>query len=177
MWIFGYGSLIWRPSIPFKRKETAHIRGFVRRFYQGSTDHRGVPEAPGRVVTLLPQPGAVCWGLAFEVGPAHVGEVLERLDHREKGGYARHQIDLFLEDGEIVPGLVYVATDSNENYLGAAEPARIAAQAAKAEGPSGKNSEYVLELAKALREMDAEDQHVFAVEKALIKEIEASKDS
>eukprot|EP00850_Spirogloea_muscicola_P021507 SM000252S09059 [mRNA] locus=s252:98839:101363:+ [translate_table: standard] len=59
LWIFGYGSLVWRAEFEYDRRVVGYIRGYRRVFYQGSTDHRGTPELPGRTVTLEPQPGAV----------------------------------------------------------------------------------------------------------------------
>ena len=80
IWLFGYGSLIWRPDIPHRRAEPAHLPGYERRFWQGSHDHRGTPEAPGRVVTLVELAGAVCDGVAFRVPGADAETILERLD-------------------------------------------------------------------------------------------------
>jgi cation transport protein ChaC len=167
-WVFGYGSLIWRPAFPFAERRAGYIEGFVRRFWQGSTDHRGVPGAPGRVVTLVDERGARCHGVAYRLPEAEREEVLAHLDHREKGGYARHEVPLHLA-GEGAPraALVYVATAANPEYLGHAPLARLAEQIRHAHGPSGSNVEYVLQLAAALRAMDAEDDHVSALAAAL----------
>lgn len=165
MWIFGYGSLVWRPAFAHEERAPAYIVGWARRFFQGSTDHRGVPGAPGRVVTLLPSAEERCWGMAYRVHPRDRDEVLERLDHREKGGYARHDVSLVFQDGrpDVDQALVYVATPDNESYLGPAPLEAIAAQVRQSEGPSGPNDEYVLELAAALRALGASDPHVFAL--------------
>lgn len=162
VWIFGYGSLVWRPDFPFVDARPATIAGWTRRFWQGSTDHRGVPEAPGRVVTLVGAPGAVCWGRAYLIGAESREEVIAHLDYREKGGYALRDVEIAFPDGTApVPGLIYIAGPGNPNWLGEAEIDRIAIQVAGSAGPSGHNVEYVLELARALRDMGADDVHVF----------------
>lgn len=53
MWIIGYGSLIFKPPPLYSFKVTGYLEGYIRRFWQSSSDHRGTPEAPGRVVTLV----------------------------------------------------------------------------------------------------------------------------
>lgn len=165
MWIFGYGSLVWRPAFVHEEHTPAYIVGWARRFFQGSTDHRGVPGAPGRVVTLVPAHEERCWGMAYRVHPRHEAEVLARLDHREQGGYERHEASLVFSDGraEVDGALLYVATSDNENYLGPAPLEHIAAQVCRSHGPSGSNEEYVLELAAALLTLGASDEHVFAL--------------
>ncbi len=164
-WIFGYGSLLWRPAFPFVERRPGYIRGWARRFWQGSTDHRGVPEAPGRVVTLIVAPQQRCWGVAYRVASDAWEQVIQGLDHRERGGFERKRVTVEFRDSEqpAVEALVYVATERNPNYLGPATDFEIAAQIRHARGPSGPNAEYALELAAALRSIDADDDHVFSI--------------
>lgn len=175
LWLFGYGSLLWRPDFDYEQKVHGYVVGWARRFWQGSTDHRGVPEAPGRVVTLIEAAGAECWGTAYKVARSSHPGVLAELDRREQGGYRRRVISVNQADGRAgatLRALVYVAGPENPDYLGEAPLSLIARQVAQSRGPSGANADYVLQLAGALRAIGAYDSHVFDLEaelKALTK--------
>jgi cation transport regulator ChaC len=160
-WIFGYGSLLWRPDFPYLERVAAVLRGHSRRFWQGSPDHRGRVDAPGRVVTLVEQPGAHCWGAAYRVERAVLRDVIARLDERESGGFERSEQPIELASGTSDHALVYVARAGNPNFLGPAPLAAMAEQMCAASGRSGSNADYVLRLAAALRELGQRDDHVF----------------
>lgn len=98
-WIFGYGSLIWKPPPLYDQRVPGYIEGYVRRFWQASEDHRGTPEAPGRVVTLISkehwdtledthQATHRVWGAAYHIPRPKVAQVREYLDIREINGYS-----------------------------------------------------------------------------------------
>lgn len=172
LWLFAYGSLVWRPGFPYQQRRPGFIRGYTRRFWQGSTDHRGTPDAPGRVVTLLAAHEAVCWGVAYEIAAEHVGDVLPALDHREKGGYERIYTRATLAAHELAPQteidvLVYIAAADNPSYLGPAPVEEIARTVRVCQGPSGSNLDYLRRLAEALIEMGAEDAHVLELARLL----------
>jgi len=162
-WVFGYGSLIWKQDFPYRDARPGWITGWARRFWQGSHDHRGVEDDPGRVVTLVAAPGERCHGRAFLVEP----EVFEHLDHREKNGYDRIHVEIENESGNL-SGVVYRAAENNQAYLGPAPVDEMAAQINRCVGPSGTNRDYVLELARALRSMGYSDDHVFEVESRVL---------
>ena len=89
------------------------------------------------------------------------------LNHREKGGYTLHSVNFYPKDENVITFSVYVyiATESNEEFLGDAPMVDIAKQIAWSRGPSGDNSEYLLQLAKAVREIGVNDDHLFELEK------------
>lgn len=163
VWLFGYGSLIFKADFPYLERRPASLRGWCRRFWQGSHDHRGTPDAPGRVLTLTADADAVCDGMAYLITPA----MFAHLDHREKNGYLRLAVDIAFDDGGHAEALVYIATADNAAWLGPAGEADIARHIAHARGPSGPNRDYLLELAAALRALGKHDPHVFAIEAIL----------
>lgn len=163
VWVFGYGSLVWRPAIPFVEQRIGVVHGHARRFWQGSTDHRGVPGAPGRVVTLVPEPGAATPGVAYRLPEDQVDAVLAGLDHREKGGYDRLELHLQSEQGDLEGVLAYVALPGNPNWLGPADIEAIAATVRDSIGPSGPNLEYVVELWRWHQQHGFADAHLEAL--------------
>lgn len=163
-WVFAYGSLIYKIDFPYLERVPARIFGWQRRFWQGSHDHRGTPEAPGRVVTLVPARNQVCKGMAYLVEP----DAFVHLDYREKNGYERISSEITLCDtGRNVSGTVYVADRDNHAFLGPLPSHELAAHIGNSHGPSGSNREYLLQLADALRDLGEEDPHVMELESLL----------
>nr|CAD7445153.1 unnamed protein product [Timema bartmani]CAD7463548.1 unnamed protein product [Timema tahoe] len=184
MWVFGYGSLVWKADFPFESRMVGYIEGYVRRFWQYSIDHRGVPSKPGLVVTLVKSsdPQAQVWGVAYKIAAQDVEFVMNHLDYREKNGYERVEV-IFNPCGHalnpdigaiVVPTepfqlVVYLANECNESFAGAANIENIAQTIVTSVGPSGPNTEYVYKLASAMRLLapGVKDEHLFAVEEAV----------
>ncbi len=159
-WLFGYGSILWKTGFQYEAMELCFVRDKARRFWQGSTDHRGTPEFPGRVVTLIDSPGEICWGIAYRLAESRVGQIVGELDYREKGGYVRTDVILELNNGNTIQAITYQAEPDNPNFLGTASIDEIAQQIAISSGPSGTNKEYILRLASTLTQNNIQDLHV-----------------
>ncbi|OXV09533.1 hypothetical protein Egran_02705 [Elaphomyces granulatus] len=130
LWVFGYGSLIWKSPPHFDRRVPGYINGYVRRFWQvcffslcffASGDHRGTPESPGRVVTVIersfwetlsdPQKDmessvtSTVWGTAYHIPTSHAEEVHDYLDDREIDGYTVHYTRFYpISSNPVAPG-------------------------------------------------------------------------
>lgn len=175
------GSLCWRPDFPSEQQFVGRVNGYGRYFAQRSCDHRGTPESPGLVVTLVTDdemealglraasdeaPTSSCVGVCYRVAEGDVESVLANLDFREKGGYSRAIVDVHPCDGSpSVQALLYTANTKNPNFTAApiTDAAAAAAIIAQAHGPSGPNREYLEKLAHFLKEVEEENAHVEAL--------------
>lgn len=183
IYIFGFGSLIHSPGFDHvdDKRIVGFIRGYRRVFWQGSTDHRGVPGAPGRVVTLEPDPTGVVWGVAYRLAGSRGQQqrTLQYLEWREKQYDVRAHVEVFTAEQSCVApvtALTYIASSDrqhNPNYLGPAPLPEIAAQIAASAGPSGPNCEYVFKLADAMRGMSIDDPELFLLESLVRAELAA----
>lgn len=168
LWVFGYGSIIWKTGFPYDETLVGFIKGYRRVFYQGSTDHRGTEGAPGRTVTLEPAEGEVCWGVAYKITKEEDKQAaVEHLEVREKQYDQKVYVDLFTDLKDSSPAvsgvLVYIGSPDkkrNKNYLGPASLEELAKQIAYAEGPSGPNRDYLFQLEKSLLRIGCKDEHV-----------------
>ncbi|KAM0305685.1 hypothetical protein ACHAPM_002070 [Fusarium culmorum] len=192
-WLYGYGSLIWKPPPHFGKHPKPLFNGpstdvslisqiresldgsTVMSVVSGSEDHRGTPEAPGRVVTLIERsyweqltdhhdsaPERV-WGVAYRIIPEKVAEVKEYLDIREINGYTIHYAPFQPADGSPpIRTLVYIGTPDNEQFVGPQDPQELAEHIFRSQGPSGLNKDYLLSLDTALSELapDSGDVHI-----------------
>ncbi|MEZ4318682.1 MAG: gamma-glutamylcyclotransferase [Myxococcota bacterium] len=162
-WIVGYGSLIWRPAFESVEAVPGVLDGWERGFWQGSPDHRGTPDAPGRVVTVVPRAGHRIGVVAYCLPPTKEAAIRAALDHREQAGYRLESVSVGLIDGRVVEGELYAAGPENPSWLGPAPLAEMAAHIRASVGPSGANLEYLERLDDALVRLGMPDAHVRAL--------------
>lgn len=157
IWLFAYGSLLWRPGVDFVHSDQGRVTGWSRRFWQGSPDHRGTPENPGRVVTLVRHTGRSVTGRLYLLSPDLLATTLSYLDHRESGGYSRCWLSASRADGSPVRALTYVALPGNPYFLGPASNDELKHHIAVSEGPSGRNIDYYHDLVDSLQRLELSD--------------------
>jgi len=166
-WVFGYGSLIWRPGFPYVRQARALLNGAHRSLCIYSHRHRGTEAQPGLVFGLVH--GGSCRGMAFEVEDRRWPEVVDYLREREldKGVY-REQLRPVRVDGVgVVDALTFLVDEKHAQYAGRLAIAEQARLVRGAQGEAGPNTEYVLETARTLHAMGIFDRYLDELVEAL----------
>jgi len=158
LWVFGYGSLMWRTGFDYLERRQARLIGARRALCVYSHIHRGTPEKPGLVLGL--DRGGACRGVAFRVAAEKAHETLAYLQERELVTKvykdAVRPVDL-LEHGERVRALCFLVDRSHPQYAGGLSLEEQLHLVRQGHGRSGANPEYVLETVKHMRELGIVD--------------------
>ncbi len=159
-WVFGYGSLMWRPGFPFVERRAAVLHGLHRSFCIYSVHHRGTPVRPGLVLGL--SPGGSVLGTAYRVDEADWPETYAYLLEREQPSetYFEAQVMVELEPGRNVPALAFLSDTTHPQWAGDLSLDAQARLIAGARGLSGRNVDYLSDLVAHLRQVDAADPHM-----------------
>ena len=157
-WVFGYGSLIWRPGFSFVSAQGAYLCGYHRSLCVYSHRYRGTPEKPGLVFGLVP--GGCCEGRAFEISQEHWQKVLQYLREREGDVYHEEYHNLKLADGRLVQALSFIADDSHEQYAGRLNMQVQLELVRDAKGETGTNRDYILNTLDHLSELGIVDKYL-----------------
>lgn len=157
LWVFGYGSLMWRPGFSFEERLPARLIGLHRALCVYSFVHRGTPEKPGLVLGL--DRGGSCRGVAFRVAGARRAETVRYLREREQATsvYLEGLHPTHLADGRAVTVLAYRADRRHPQYCGRLPPDTILSLVRQGVGISGANPDYVLATHAHLLELGIRD--------------------
>lgn len=165
LWVFGYGSLMWRPGFDWAERRLARLEGWRRSFCLRSIHYRGTPEAPGLVLGLDRAPGAACDGVAYRVADDSRAAVLAYLRERELVSYAYHErtAAVRLEDGAQAQAVIYVVDRAHPQYAGVLNLIEQAAIIARCAGPMGTNRDYLLQTVEHLAALGLSDAELEAL--------------
>ncbi len=162
-WVFGYGSLIWKPGFDFAERRLAVLPGYRRSFCMASMRYRGTPEAPGLVLALDREPGAQCVGVAYRIATEASAGTVAYLRERELIAYAYNEERLPVAlgdgdgDGEVVEAICYVMNREHPQYRGGLSLEAQAEVIARAAGPMGPNVEYLMNTVAGLAALGLDD--------------------
>ncbi len=155
VWIFGYGSLMWRPGFAHECSAPARLDGFHRALCIRSEHWRGTPDRPGCVLGLAP--GGSCVGRAFAIAQRDEPSVLAALDARENVRgylYERRALPVTLLDrGEIVTAWTYLARTADPRFERDLPRDELVRRIREAHGLGGSNLDYLRETVAHLREL------------------------
>ncbi len=142
-WIFGYGSLMWRPGFAFEKKAEARLFGHHRAFCVYSHVHRGTPERPGLVLGL--DRGGSCRGVAFGLAEGQWAATIAYLREREQATsvYLEREMQVQLDSGERIKATAYLVDRAHRQYAGRLSLEDQLGLVRQGVGQSGANPDYV----------------------------------
>jgi cation transport protein ChaC len=164
LYVFGYGSLMWRPEAQFTDPVVASIDGWQRSFCLWQWRYRGTPEAPGLVLAL--EPGGRCEGLLFRVPARQVRAGAASVWNREMvgNGYRPLWLDAQTPAGR-KRALTFIVNEASERYARGLSEEDAAQAIANACGHIGPSAVYLLETALKAAELGIDDPLLWRLEK------------
>ncbi|WP_390897374.1 gamma-glutamylcyclotransferase [Pseudomonas helleri] len=162
VWLFAYGSLIWRPECTAVERVRGRVHGYHRGLYLWSHEHRGTPQLPGLVFGL--DRGGSCSGFAYRLPEDNLEAALNALWRREMPvpSYRPHWLNCRLEDGNQVQALGFVLERHLPSYAGNLPDGVLSQVLANASGRYGTTRDYVEQTISALRSHAMPDRNLEA---------------
>ncbi len=169
LWVFGYGSLIWRPGFEFVERVATRTIGVHRSLCVYSWFHRGTQQHPGLVLGL--DRGGACRGVAFRVAAANRAATIGYLREREQVTHVYREslrgVMLLGKPERRVEALCYIVDRSHPQYAGRLTIDQQLHHIRRAHGQSGPNAEYVLATVAALEALGCRDAELHALAERL----------
>ena len=155
-WVFGYGSLMWRPGFAAMCATPARLYGYHRRLCLWSVHYRGTQPRPGLVLGL--DRGGSCNGIAFRIAKQQAHTVADYLKQRELiyNAYRPTVTTVHLQGGGAVEALTFVSKRDHPLYARKLTHREKLAVIRRARGNGGANREYVINTAQHLRSLGIE---------------------
>jgi cation transport protein ChaC len=169
VWVFGYGSLIWRPEFEFVERRVAILHGYHRALCLWSRVNRGTPECPGLVFGL--DRGGACKGMAYRLAGTQVTNFFPKLWEREMatGAYLPRWLASRTADGNI-RALAFVMDRAAPSYITALPHDELLTIIRRASGKFGPCTDYVVQTEAALRDAGIRDRRLESIARDLIRE-------
>ena len=160
VWLFGYGSLIWNPTVHFVERRVARIHGWHRAFCLGVRAGRGTPENPGLVLAL--DSGGACTGAAFRLEEEGLEAELDLVWRREMlaNSYVPRWVALRNAKGRYGNAIAFTMNRESVQYTGKLEQAEVIRRLATAEGELGSAADYLFQTRDGLRALSIHDRSV-----------------
>ena len=174
-WLFGYGSLIWRPETAFTDKRVALARGWHRRFCLGpDLRYRGNPENPGVMMAL--DRGGQCRGMIYALPEASLEDELHKLIRREQSTvpspFPWRWITVETDDGAS-PALTFAMDRKSQRYVRDLTEEQLADVLARACGYRGSMAEYLFQTVSQLEELGIRDRNLWRLQEMVAARIDA----
>jgi cation transport protein ChaC len=168
-WVFGYGSLMWRPGFDYVERVPARLTGMHRALCVYSFVHRGTAEKPGLVMGL--DRGGACRGVVFRAAPAQRAKTIGYLREREQvtSVYIEtwRQVDLIEPQARRVRALAFCVDRGHVQYAGKLSLEKQLHLVRIGHGRSGANRDYVLSTVEALEALGIHDRDLHLLAQSL----------